>query len=154
MLPSLDICESKLDASVLDTEISIDNYKIMGCDRNREGGGVVCYVRHDLSYNTLSAFPHEVENIFFEILLLNSKPITRGTIYHPPSQSNFLEVLNDNMSKIDSLNNGTYIFGDFNINLYLNDPYILDRKNILNNKSVPSDVKSYHELCTYFGLKQ
>ena len=42
MLPSLGICESKLDTSVLDTEISIDNYKIMGCDRNREGGGVVC----------------------------------------------------------------------------------------------------------------
>ena len=29
-----------------------------------------------------------------------------------------------------------------------------EQKNILNNKSVPSDVKSYHELCTYFGLKQ
>ena len=29
------ICESKLDASVLDPEISIDNYKILLCDRNR-----------------------------------------------------------------------------------------------------------------------
>ena len=29
------ICESKLDASVLDPEISIDNYKILRCDRNR-----------------------------------------------------------------------------------------------------------------------
>ena len=28
------------------------------------------------------------------------------------------------------------------------------RKNFLNNKSVPSDGKSYHELCPYFGLKQ
>ena len=58
------------------------------------------------------------------------------------------------MNKIDSINNETYIFGDFNINLYLNDSYILTRKNILNNRSVPSDVKSYHELCTYVGLKQ
>ena len=27
-------------------------------------------------------------------------------------------------------------------------------KNVLNNKSVPSDVKSYQEFCTFFGLKQ
>ena len=73
------ICESKLDASVLDPEISIDNYKILCCDRNRQGGGVACYVRNDLSYNTLPVFPLEVENIFFEILLPNSKPITVGT---------------------------------------------------------------------------
>ena len=69
--------------------------------------GVVCYVRNDLSYNTLSAFPREVKNSFFEILLPNSKSITVGTI----------QVLNYNMNKIDSIKNETYIFGDFNINL-------------------------------------
>ena len=42
------ICESKLDASVLDPEISIDNYKNLRCDRNRQGGGVACYVRNYL----------------------------------------------------------------------------------------------------------
>ena len=36
------ICESKLDASVLDPGISINNYKILCCDRNRQGGGVAC----------------------------------------------------------------------------------------------------------------
>ena len=148
------ICESKLDASVLDPEISIDNYKILRCDRNRQGGGVICYVKSDLSYNTLSAFPREVENIFFEILLSNSKPITVGTIYGPPNQSNFLEILIDNMNKIDSVNNEIYILGDLNINLYINDSYILAKKNILNNNSVPRDVKSYYEFCTFFGLKQ
>ena len=50
--------------------------------------------------------------------------ITVGTIY----QSNFLEVLNDKINKIDSMNNETYIFGDFNISLYLKDSYILARK--------------------------
>ena len=58
------------------------------------------------------------------------------------------------MNKIDSVNNEIYILGDFNINLYINNSYILAKKNILNNKSVPSDVKSYHEFCTFFGLKQ
>ena len=99
------ICESKLDPSVLEQEISLDNYKILRCDRNRHGGGVACYVRNYLSYNILSVFPSETENIFFEILLPNSKPVTVGTIYcPPPSQTNFLEVVNNNMIKIDSVN--------------------------------------------------
>ena len=89
----IDVCESKLDASVLEQELSIDNYKILHCDRNRYGEGVACYI-NDLSYNILSVFP--CENIFFEILLPNSKLV----IYCPPSQNSFLRVLNSNMNKI------------------------------------------------------
>ena len=90
------ICESKLDVSVLKQEISIDNYKILRCDRNRQGGWVAGYIRNYLSYNIISVFPCEIENIFFKILLPNSKPVTVETIYRPPSQNNFLELLNSN----------------------------------------------------------
>ena len=57
------------------------------------------------------------------------------------------------MNKIDSISNKTYILGDFNINLYLNN---CSKKitNQLNNKSIPSDVKSYYEFCTFFSLHQ
>ena len=102
--------------------------KILQCDRNRHGGGVACYIRIDLCYNIISVFPSEIESVFFEILLPNSKPITEGTIYRAPNQSNFLEVLNENMNKIDSVSNETYILGDFNINLSLNDSYISLKK--------------------------
>ena len=47
------ISETKLDESVLEPEIQIDDYKILRCDRNRHGGGVACYIRNDLSYNIL-----------------------------------------------------------------------------------------------------
>ena len=30
----------------------------------------------------------------------------------------------------------------------------MEKKNILNSKSITSDVKSYHEFCIFFGLKQ
>ena len=101
------ISESKLDESVLEPEIEIDDYKIIRCDRNRHRGGVACYIRNDLSYNIISVLPTEIESVFFEILLPNSKPIAVGTIYRPPNQSNFLEVLNENMNKIDSISNET-----------------------------------------------
>ena len=153
---SIGISESKLDESVLEPEIQIDDYEILRCDRNRHGGGVACYVRNDLIYNILFVFPREIENAFFEILLPNSKPITVGKIYLPPNQSNFLGVLNENMNKIDSISNKIYILGDVNINLSLNDSYIFSKKkkNMLNNKSFPSDVKSYYEFCTFFSLYQ
>ena len=38
---------NKLDASVLEQETNIDNYKIVCCDRNRQGGEVACYIRND-----------------------------------------------------------------------------------------------------------
>ena len=95
------ICESKLHASVLEQEISIDNYKILHCNRNRQGGGLACYIRNGLSYNIV--FPWEIGNIFCEILLPNSKSVVVGTIYCPPSQNNFLELLNSNMDKISSM---------------------------------------------------
>ena len=88
---AIGICESKLDASMLEQEISIANYKILRCDRNRHGGGVAYYMRNDLSYYILSVFPCEIENIFFEILLHNSRPVLVGTSYCLPSQTNFLE---------------------------------------------------------------
>ena len=93
----------------MEREIQIDGYKILRWDRNRHGGGVAGYIKDDLSYHMISVFPHEIESVFLEILLPNSKAITVGTIYRPPNQSNFLEVQNENMNKIDSISNKIYI---------------------------------------------
>ena len=41
------ISEPKFGISVLSSEIHIDNYNTLRCDRNRHGGGVVCYIRND-----------------------------------------------------------------------------------------------------------
>ena len=85
---------------MLEQAVSLDNYRILCGDRNRHREVVACYVRNDLSHNILSVFPSEIENIFFEILLPNSKPITVETIYCSSSESNFLEVLTNNIKLI------------------------------------------------------
>ena len=61
------ISESKLDDSVLSSEIHIDNDNTLRCDRNRHGGGLVCYIRNDLSFDVKPFFPLKIENVFFEI---------------------------------------------------------------------------------------
>ena len=148
------ISELKLDHSVLSSEIHIHNYNTFRCDRNRHGGWVVCYIRNDLSFDVKPFFQPEIENVFFEILLPNTKPIVVGIIYRPPSQSEFLEIINTHFSKLDTNNNEIYILGDFNINLYLNNSYIFLKNNLLQSQSITSDIKKYYEFCTMFGLKQ
>ena len=49
------ISESKLDDSVLSSEIQIQNFDLIRSDRNRHGGGVTCFIRNDwaqMSYLT------------------------------------------------------------------------------------------------------
>ena len=126
----------------------------MFCNQNRDGGRVVCYIRNNLSYDVKSFFPPEIENIFLELLLPNMKPMVVRIIYRPPSQSEFLEIINTHFSKLDTNNKEIYILGDFNINLYLNNSYIFQKNNSLQSQSIHSDIKKYYELCPMFGLKQ
>ena len=79
------ILESKLDNTVLDSEIYIENYEIIYFDRKRQGGGLACYIRSSISYKLNSFLPNEIENITFDILMPHTKPITVGVIYRPPN---------------------------------------------------------------------
>ena len=94
------ISESKLGESVLSPEIHIDNYNKFRCDQDRHGEEVVCYIRSDLSFDVI-----EIENVFFEILLPNTKPLVVGIVYRPPSQSEFLEIISPHFSNLDTKNN-------------------------------------------------
>ena len=58
------VTESKLDATVLDDERNIDGCEVTRSDLNRQGGGVACCVRNDISFNVRSDFSDEIENIF------------------------------------------------------------------------------------------
>ena len=153
-LPSLQFLRTgPVTLIFLSSEIHIDNYNTLRCDRNRHGGGVVYYIRNNLSYDVKSFFSPEVENVFFELLLPSTKPIVTGIIYWPPIQSEFLEIINNHFNKIDTINNEIYILGDFNIKLYLNNSYIFQKNSLLQSQSILSDIRKYYEFCTMFGLK-
>ena len=111
------ISESKLDDSVLSSEVQIENYDLIHSDRNRHGGGVACLIRNDLSYNTKS-FLRFFSNIFIETSLPHLKPLVVGTVYHTPSHGSFTQTISENFSKINTNDAEIYILGDFNINLF------------------------------------
>ena len=61
----LGITESKLDSSVTNAEVNINGYSIIRNDRNRNGGGVACYIRNDLCFNIKNIFSNSIEHAFF-----------------------------------------------------------------------------------------
>lgn len=42
--------ETRLDGSVLNSEVEIEGYEIIRLDRNRSGGGVCFYIRNNINY--------------------------------------------------------------------------------------------------------
>ena len=55
---------SKLDYSVPDLEVKLPGYDIIRCDRNRNGGGVACYIREDLCFNAKPLNCKEIHSYF------------------------------------------------------------------------------------------
>ena len=144
------VSESKLGDSVLSSEIHIDNQNTLRCDGEETWGRVVYYIRSDLSYDVKSFFPSEIENIFFELLLPNTKLLIAGIIYRPPSQSDFLEIKNAHFSKLNTNNDEiTYL-----AILTLTSILTTQKSNLLQNQLIPNDSKKYCELGTMFGLTQ
>ena len=54
--------------------------------------------------------------------------MTVDIVYRSPSQTSFLETINENFYKLDTIYKEIYTLGDFNINLYLNNKYIFEKK--------------------------
>ena len=105
------ITESKLDCPINDCEICIEGYNIIRRDRNRKGGGVVCYVSNK-TINTKNCISNEIENTFIELLIPKTKPITSGIICKSPDQLRFLETLSDSFYTLILLNEERHILGD------------------------------------------
>lgn len=81
--------ETWLDDSITnkDDKITIDNYStILRKDCNRQGCGVMVYVRDDISFTRREEFENkETESIWLSILLPNNKKSLYGFFYRTPS---------------------------------------------------------------------
>ena len=97
-------------------EFSIPGYSLFSCERNeREGGGVLLYVRTNLHPITKSTTKITNINASFTQLNLQSRKIVIGIIYRPPGQS--VATDNELYEQLADIccENETVIFGDFNL---------------------------------------
>ena len=87
-------------------------------DKNRNGGGILIYVREYIPSNKLlnkHSFPEDIEGIFLEINLRKQKWLLFGT-YHPPSQNDehFFNFVTRGLDIYSSSYDNFLLAGDFN----------------------------------------
>ena len=154
------LSETKLDKTIFDSEVSIQNYSFIRKDRNRKGGGAACYIRSDICFNSQNYLLDEIENISFDLLLPKTKPISITTVYKPPTDNCLLDYLSKGLNDFNLMENDLFILGDTNINVLDNGEKILDKyedlsKNMSKKKSNFGAIpKKYTQICSTLGLKQ
>ena len=136
------ITETRIDSSFPNSQFRIEGFSMpYRFDRNRLGGGIIVYVRDDISSKqpTRHKFPEDIEGIFIEVNLRKTKWLKFGA-YCPPSQSaqyffKHVGFAFDNRQSYDK-----FLFaGDFNIED--NEPILLefltyyDSKNLVKEKT-------------------
>ena len=112
----LAINESKIDPTIRDSEIYINNYSIVRFDRNRFGGGVALYIKNTIPYTERKDLvPDNLEMICVEINRQHSRPFLITTWYRPPNSE--LDIFNNFelfLFKCDMENKELIIVGDLN----------------------------------------
>ena len=120
-LDILTIQETKLDASFPPGQFLIDGYtEPYRLDRNRNGGGVMVYVREDIPSKLLNkhTFTEDVEGLFVEINLRKTKLLFFGSYRsdHPDYGVSIEDYFNQVCLALDKYSNYDkfLLAGDFN----------------------------------------
>lgn len=113
--------ETWLNSTISDRMISIDGYKLVRNDRNRQGGGVCMYMRNNLSYKVVS-MSSSSSNDFSGTEYLNVEikvgydKVLLGVVYNPPN-TDCTDVLNDILENSTINYECSFFVGDFNTDL-------------------------------------
>ncbi|CAB4016621.1 Hypothetical predicted protein [Paramuricea clavata] len=115
-LDILAINESKIDNQISNNEIHIDGFNIIRKDRNRFGGGVVLYVRQNISFSDrIDLIPDELEMVCIELSLPYNKSLLISTWYRPPnSLMNIFDYWASFLAKCDNEDKELILIGDLN----------------------------------------
>ena len=112
------LTETKLDSSFSSNQFILEGYsKPFRLDRNRNGGGLLVYVREDIPCKELKlhSFNEDIEGIFIEINLRKCKWLLFAT-YHPPSQCDnyFFDFVSKGLDTYSAFFDKFVLIGDFN----------------------------------------
>ena len=148
------ISESKLDLSLLNRELDIDECDLIRLDRSKRGDRVAYYIRKSLSYNHKKSFCRNIESIFIDIFLPKSKPILVGVLYRPPDKLDFIEHLNNSLKESNISNTQEcYLIGDFIVSPLSGNKMLLKQYSDSYTQAPPI-VKKYIDLCFSHSLDQ
>lgn len=121
--PAMVFCaETCVTDAISDAELYINGYGMVRCDSNsRHTGGVVIYVRENVSFETLCVDAID-NNMWYLSIKVKTSGIkgTYSVIYHSPSSShaNFLNYLERFLAESMDNEMTNVLIGNFNIDYY------------------------------------
>lgn len=122
----LGICETFLNKCVDDQTVGIEGYTFERKDRDQcdkiaadNGGGIIMYIANQVTYTRRSDIEsQDIESIWIEVQIKNSRPFLICSVYRPPSATNdWLEQFSLQIETSLSICNEIYIMGDINIDM-------------------------------------
>ena len=115
------ICETFLDPSVGDSQLSINHFDLHRKDRcetqDKSGGGLLLYFRLSLNCKRRPELEiSKIETLWTEVTLTNTKPFLICTLYRPPSAtSEWIDLFEEELSVAQTTGLEMIIMGDLNI---------------------------------------
>ena len=82
------ISETKLDETILSSELEVDGYDLVRLDQSRRSGGVACYIKSWVAYSYEDSFCSNTESIFLNIFFFLNRSQSYWVSYidHPINQ--------------------------------------------------------------------
>ncbi|MCG8048030.1 MAG: reverse transcriptase domain-containing protein, partial [Candidatus Thiodiazotropha endolucinida] len=117
----LGLCETFLEPNVPDNQVVIEGYDFVRKDRavvqNKSGGGVILYLKKSLRYKRRPDLEvSNIETIWVEVELPNTKPFLLCTAYRPPSaHCDWIDLFEEELSIAQTSSLEYTLMGDFNI---------------------------------------
>ena len=115
------ICGTFLNPSVGDSQLSINHFDLLRKDRcetqDKSGGGLLLYFRKSLNCKRRPELEiSNIETLWTEVTLTNSKSFLICTLYRPPSAtSEWVDLLEEELSVAQTTGLEMIIMGDVNI---------------------------------------
>ena len=110
--------ETWLSPDHLNSELLLDDYDIFRKDRNSHGGGVLLAVKKSLCAEIIPS-SSDTESVFCKINVKGKKPIVFGSVYRPPSRTDFdysLKIVSELHNIFNKFKTASLWFGgDFNL---------------------------------------
>ena len=84
----VDITETRIDSTIQNSDIEINDYIIERNDRDKHGGGVALYINKSINYRLREDLQNtNVESISIQVKVGNYKPFIVTSIYRPPGKT-------------------------------------------------------------------
>ena len=134
------INETKLDHTVIDGEVEIDEYQIIRNDRNSFGGGVALYIHDSVPFTLYDAICSNLESLTIKLNIPYVRPILITTICRPPGSTvDLFPKLEELLKSLEPDDTEIIFMGDLNCDLF---------------KTNDNDTKHIKKIYDMFKLRQ